>query len=795
MSGAIGKALLRKEDRRFITGTGQYTADVNYTGQLHLYIVRATAAHARIRGIDTAAAAAAEGVVAVYSAADLDTGGIKDMQPAWMIYNTDGSPMHAAPREALARGKIRYVGQPVAAVVADSLVHAIDAAELVEVDLDELPAVADFAGALADGAPLVWDDMPNNRCFDWAIGDSDAVDAAFADAAHVVSSEIVQNRIVPNALEPRAVIAKHDAALDEYTLHVSHQNPHLLRTWTCAHTLPMNESKLRIISADVGGGFGSKIYQYGEDLVALYAAKTLAAPVKWVCERSEAFLSDAHARDHKTYAELALDQSGKFLALRVKTDANLGAALSNYGAAIPTVFYATMLGGVYHIPAIAVQITGVITNTVPTDAYRGAGRPEASYVIERLVDLAARKLDMDRIAIRRTNFIPMNAFPYESPLGLVYDAAEYDACVDLAVEKADLAGYAARKTQSKAQGKVRGLGLIVYTEQAGAAPSQAAIAFGADHAWFEVATVRVNPDGSVTVLTGAHSHGQGHETTFAQVLSDQLGISIDDIEIVHGDTGKLPFGIGTMASRSMSAGGSAVLLSGRKIIEKGKKIAAHMLEATLEEIDFIDGFFKVGDSDRILAFQDVAREAYRPANYPLDKLEPGLEETTFYDPPNFTFPAGCHVCEIEIDLETGATLLDRYTVCDDFGVVINPMVVHGQVHGGLAQGIGQALLENAVYDPETGQPLTTSFLNYAMPRAGDLPNFVVDEIDTISPSNPLGAKGCGEAGTIGAPIAVMNAIFDALHPLGVHDLKMPATAFKIWSALEQAKHVGEQNNV
>jgi len=790
VSKSIGQSVLRKEDQRFITGAGHYTADVSYSNQRYLYIVRANVAHARIRSIDTTAAAAADGVLAVYTAADLDAGGIRDMQTAWTIYNTDGSPMHAAPREALARERIRYVGQPLAAIVADTVLAAKDAAELVEFDFDELPAVSDIASARAHDAPLVWDHMPGNRCYEWAIGDTDAVDAAFGTAAHVVETDIVQNRLVPNALEPRAVVAVYDPAVDEYTLHVAHQNPHLLRTWTCTQTLPMNESKLRIISADVGGGFGSKIYQYGEDLVALHAAKALGVPVKWVAERSEAFMSDAHARDHVTRASLALDADGKFLGLKVATDANLGAALSNYGAAIPTVFYATMLGGVYHIPAMAAHVTGIMTNTVPTDAYRGAGRPEASYVIERLVDIAARATGIDRIEIRRRNFIPADAFPYESPLGLIYEAAAYDACVDLAIAKADIEGFSDRRARSEANGMLRGLGIIVYTEQAGAAPSQAAIALGADHAWFEVATIRVNPDASVTVLTGAHSHGQSHETTFAQVLSEQFGLPLEKIEVVHGDTGKLPYGIGTFASRSMSAGGSALLLSGKKIIEKGRKIAAHMLEAPLEDIEFIDGFFKLGDTDRILAFEDVAREAYRPANYPLELLEPGLEETTFFDPPNFTFPAGCHVAEVEIDRDTGTATVERYTVCDDFGVVINPMVVHGQVHGGVAQGIGQALLENTVYERDSAQLLTASYLNYAMPRARDLPNFEVADIDSCSSSNPLGAKGCGEAGTIGAPIAVMNAIFDALHPFGIDDLQMPATPYRIWSALQRAENDG-----
>jgi carbon-monoxide dehydrogenase large subunit len=783
---SVGKPVQRKEDRRLITGGGRYTSDVSFRNQLYLTVVRAQVAHARIRSINTSAALTAEGVVAVYTAEDLDAGGIGDMQPGWMIYNVDGSPMHEAPREVLARERIRYVGQPIVAVIAESLLLAKDAAELIELDLEELPAVANIADAKSVDAQKVWDHITDNQCFEWVIGDFGALDEIFASAAHTVKADIIQNRLVPNAIEPRAVVAQYDAGNDEYTLHVACQNPHLLRTWNCANSLPVPESKLRIVSGDVGGGFGSKIYQYSEDLAALFSAKKLGRPVKWTAERSESFISDAHARDHVTHASLALDSEGNFLALRVDTDANLGAAISNYGAAIPTVFYGTMISGVYKIPNLALKVRGIMTNTVPTDAYRGAGRPEATYLVERLVDLAAEATGIDRIDIRRQNFIPPSDFPYQSPLGLLYTEGAYDQCVDGALKSADMEGYEERKATSLAAGKLRGLGVIVYTEQAGAAPSQAAIALGSGHAFFEVATIRVNPDGSVRVLTGAHSHGQSHETTFAQIVSDQLGLPLDEIEVVHGDTDQLPFGVGTFASRSISAGGSAVLVGTEKIIAKGKKIAAHMLESNADDIEFVDGFFKLKDSDRILSFKEISREAYVPLNFPMEQLEPGLEETTFFDPPNFTFPAGCHICEVEIDPETGVTVIDRYTVFDDFGVVVNPMVVHGQVHGGLAQGIGQALLENTVYDPDSGQLLSGSFLDYAMPRADDLPAFEVSELDTVSMSNPLGAKGAGEAGTIGAPITVMNAIFDALKPVGVTDLSMPATPTKIWSAIRAA---------
>ena len=782
----IGKSVRRKEDRRFITGAGTYTSDIEYSGQAYLHIVRAQTAHARIRNIDTSAARAAQGVVAVYTAAHLDAGGIGDMQPGWMIYNPDGSPMHEAPREVLARERIRYVGQPVAAVIAESSLLAKDAAELIEPDLEELPAVVSIADATSANAPQVWDHISANQCFEWAIGDSETVDEAFASADRTVEADIVQNRLVPNALEPRAVVAMHDASNDEYTLHAACQNPHLLRTWTCANSLPVPESRLRVISADVGGGFGSKIYQYSEDLVALFAAKALGRPVKWVAERSEAFVSDAHSRDHVTHATLALDSDGKFLALRIDTDANLGAALSQYGAAIPTVFYATMVSGCLQDPGYRNK------STRHNDEYGAGGRIPRGRTPGSNVfggTSGRSRCGGNRHRPHRdqaTKFHSAGGLPYQTPLGLVYTEGAYDQCVDGALENADMKGYDARKAASQAAGKLRGLGVIAYTEQAGAAPSQAAIAFGSGHAFFEVATVRVNPDGSVRVLTGSHSHGQSHETTFAQIVSDQLGLPLDEIEIIHGDTNQLPFGIGTFASRSISAGGSAVLLSTGKIIAKGKKIAAHMLESNADDIEFIDGFFKHKDAVHSLSFKEIARAAYVPGNYPLEQLEPGLEETTFFDPPNFTFPAGCHICEVEIDPETGETRVDRYTVFDDFGLVINPMVVHGQVHGGLAQGIGQALLENAVYDADSGQPLSASFLDYAMPRADDLPAFEVSELDTTSISNPLGAKGAGEAGTIGAPITVMNAIFDALKPIGVTDLSMPATPTKIWSAIQAA---------
>ncbi|HCU91137.1 MAG TPA: carbon monoxide dehydrogenase [Gammaproteobacteria bacterium] len=783
MISGIGKSVRRKEDQRFITGSGRYSDDISLPNQLHLYVLRSPVAHARLKSVDTTAAASAEGVVAVYAADDLERGGVTAMLTGWPVANKDGSPMADPPRVVLATDKLAYVGQPIVGIIAESRLLAKDAAELIEFEYEELPAIVDTASALAPDSPQIWEEAPNNLSFDWEIGDQAATAAAFAEAAHVVEIDTIQNRLVPSAMEPRALVCEYDAASEEYTMYVSHQAPHLARFFHARSNLNIPEHKLRVVAPDVGGGFGSKSYQYSEEMVALYATKQLGRPVKWASSRSEAFLSDAHARDHVTHSAMALDENGKILAVKSSVVANLGAFISLFGAAIPTVFHATMLTGVYAIPACYSEVKGVLTNTVPTDAYRGAGRPEAAYTIERLIETAAVKLNIDSIELRRRNFIPPDAFPYTTALGMEYDSGEYAKCLDLTLAAADYTGFEERRAEAATRGKLRGIGVCVYVEVAGPGPSAPQVAWGAKMAGYEAATVRVNSDATVKVMTGTQSHGQGHETTFAQIVSEQLSIPIDDIEIIHGDTSQIPFGQGTYGSRSLTVGGSAIFNGVNKIIHKGKKIAAHMLEAPLEEIDFIEGFFKVGDTDRILAFKDVAFEAYVPGNYPLDVLEPGLEETAFYDPPNFTFPAGAHCCELEVDPETGVVEILNYNVGDDLGVIINPMIVDGQIHGGLAQGIGQALMENTQYDPESGQPLSGSFLDYCMPRADNLPMFGSNTIDGYSATNPLGAKGAGEAGTIGAPVTVMNAVLDALGPIGITDLTMPATSNKIWTAI------------
>jgi aerobic carbon-monoxide dehydrogenase large subunit len=616
----------------------------------------------------------------------------------------------------------------------------------------------------------------------WALGDKAAVDAGFAKAAHVTTLEFVNNRLIPNAIEPRACNAAYSRADESYTLYVANQNPHVERLLMTAFVLGLPEHKVRVIAPDVGGGFGSKIYLYAEETVCVWAAKLVGRPIKWTAERTESFLADAHGRDHVTKAELALDKDGKFLAMRVKTSAAMGAYLSTFASCIPTILYATLLAGQYTTPAIHCEVTAVFTNTAPVDAYRGAGRPEATYVVERLVATAAREMNLAQDEIRRRNFI--RQFPYATPVALTYDTGDYDACLNGAMQLADVVGFAQRKAEAARRGKLRGLGYASYIEACGLAPSSVAGSLGARAGLFEVGQVRVHPTGKVTVFTGSHSHGQGHETTFAQVVAARLGIGIEDIDVVHGDTGRIPFGMGTYGSRSIAVGGTAIVKALDKIVTKGRKIAAHLMEVSDADVELRDGKFSVKGTDKSVPFAQVALSAYVPHNYPHDKLEPGLDETAFYDPTNFTYPAGTHICEVEVDPETGVTTIVNFTAVDDFGNIINPMIVEGQVHGGVAQGIGQALIEGCVYDRKSGQLLTATYMDYAMPRAADFPNFKVDTRVTPCTHNPLGVKGCGEAGAIGAPAAVMNAVTDAV---GVKDIEMPATSERVWRAIRSKK--------
>jgi carbon-monoxide dehydrogenase large subunit len=778
----IGAAVRRKEDARFLSGHGSYTDDINRPGQLYAFVRRSDRPHAKIRSIDTSAAATAPGVVAVYTGADMAAENIGGLPCGWQIHSKDGSPMKEPPHPVLAVDKVRHVGDPIAVVIAETKQAAKDASEQIVIDYEDLPAVASLRDAIAPGAALVHDDAPGNICYDWHIGDKAVVDAAFAKAAKVVKLALTNNRLIPNAMEPRAAIGEFDGYSGDYTLYTTSQNPHVIRLLMGAFVLHIPENKLRVVAPDVGGGFGSKIYHYAEEAIVTWAAGKVRRPVKWTAERTESFMSDAHGRDHDTTAEMALDAEGNFLALRVSTLANMGGYLSTFAPCVPTYLYATLLAGVYKTPVIYCEVKAVFTNTVPVDAYRGAGRPEATFLLERLVDACAYDTKTDRVAIRRKNFIPADAFPYQTPVALQYDSGNYQATLDACLKAADHAGFESRRTTAAAKGKLRGMGVSTYLEACGIAPSAVVGSLGARAGLYEVANIKVHPTGSVTVYTGTHSHGQGHETTLAQLVCSQLGVPLDQVDIVHGDTAKIPFGMGTYGSRSLAVGGSAMVKAMDKIIVKGKKIAAHLMEASVDDIEFKDGTFSVAGTDKTKTLTDISLAAYVPHNYPIEELEPGLDETSFYDPKNFTFPGGCHVAEVEIDKDTGVVEVVNFVAVDDVGRVINPMIVEGQVQGGVAQGIGQALLEHAVYD-ESGQLLSGSMMDYTMPRADDLPNITVGTEITLCTHNPLGVKGCGEVGAIGSPPAVINAIIDALKAYDVRHIDMPATPQKLWSIM------------
>jgi carbon-monoxide dehydrogenase large subunit len=777
----IGARVPRKEDQRFITGKGRYTDDINLRHQAYAVFVRSPHAHAQIRKIDTKKAAAAPGVIGVFTGDDVKKDGVGGLICGWTIHSRDGSPMNAGPHPILADGKVRYVGDHVAVVVAETIAQAKAAADLVNVSYKELPCVVD-AGKAQSSKATVHDNARNNTVYQWALGDEAATNAAFKSAAHVTRLDIVNNRLIPNAIEPRAAIGSYDTGEDHFTLYTTSQNPHVARLVISAFIGIAPEHKLRVIAPDVGGGFGSKIFIYAEEVVCLWASKKVGGrPVKWTAERSESFMADAHGRDHVTTAELALDKNGKFTGMRVKTIANMGAYLSTFSSAVPTYLYGTLLSGQYAIPQIYCEVDAVYTNTAPVDALRGAGRPEATYVVERLVETAARETGVDSVEIRRRNFV--KAFPHQTPVIFCYDAGDYDASLTKALGMADYAGFEARKKASAGKGKLRGIGFSTYIEACGIAPSAAVGSLGAGVGLWESAEVRVNPVGSVEVLTGSHSHGQGHETTFAQLVSDRLGIDINTVSVVHGDTDKVQFGMGTYGSRSGAVGMSAISRALDKVEAKAKKVAAHVMEAAEGDIEFKAGTFTVKGTDKKMAFGEVALAAYVAHKFPTSEIEPGLKETAFYDPTNFTFPAGCHICEVEVDPETGVTEIASWTAVDDFGTLINPMIVEGQVHGGIVHGIGQAMTEACVYDSKSGQLVTGSYMDYCMPRADDVPSFNLGFTETKCPSNPLGMKGCGEAGAIAAPAALMNAITDAL---GVKDLPMPASPQTVWRACQGA---------
>jgi len=779
----IGASVLRKEDRRFITGVGRYTDDIQVSGQTYAAFARSLWARARIDKLDTGAAAAMPGVIGVLTGAEMAADGLGGLPCGWLVKSKDGSDMQQPEHPPLAHTHLNFVGDAFAIVVADTEEHAQGAARALEqsVEVTELTPVVSLADA-TQSAPI-HEALTSNVCYDWEIGDKAACKAGFAVADRVVEVELSNNRLIPNAMEPRAAIAEYSTGTDEITIHTTSQNPHLVRLILAAFVQLAPEHKLRVIAPDVGGGFGSKIFVYSEEVSVAWAAKKLRRPVRWTATRSESFLTDAHGRDHLTKAKLALSSEGKFLAMQVATKANLGAYLSTFASSVPTYLYGTLMAGQYATPAIHVEVQGTFTNTCPVDAYRGAGRPEATFVVERLVEMAARQLRADPAELRRMNFIKPDQFPYQTPVALVYDTGNYEASLSQALQHADYAGFAARQRAAEGRGKLRGIGLSCYIEACGLAPSQLAMNLGAGVGLWESAEIRVNPTGSVVVFTGSHSHGQGHETTFAQVVSSTLGVPFDQVEVVHGDTGRLDFGLGTYGSRSIAVGGSALIRASEKIIAKGKRIAAHLLQAGIDEIDFQDGVFSVQASNQSVTFAEVAFAAYIPNNVPTDEVEPGLAEKAFYDPENFTYPAGTHICEVEVDPETGKIDIIQFVAVDDFGEVINPMIVEGQVHGGLTQGIGQALFERGIYD-DNGQLITGSYMDYCMPRADDLPNYVVDTTVTPCTHNPLGVKGCGEAGAIGAPAAVVNAV---THATGMKDISMPLHPEKVWRALQRKR--------
>jgi len=788
MGNYIGKSVKRVEDRRFLTGKGRYTDDITLHQQTYAYIVRSPYAHAKINSIDITAAQAADGVVAVFIGKEISDAGVTGVPCGWQVNFKNGDIMKEPPHPLLVVDKVRHIGDGVAVVIAETKEQARDAAELVEVDYDVLDAVTNPKLAAQADAPLVHEDCPNNICFDWELGNpKDEVDTAMASASHVTSLQFVNQRVIPNAMEPRAAIGHYESAGDKYTLYTSSQNPHLIRLLLCAFVLGLPEHKVRVVSPDVGGGFGSKIFHYAEEALVIWCSKQIGRPVKWTSDRSEAFMTDAHGRDHDSHAEMGFDADGKIVALRIKTFANLGAYLSTFAPAVPTYLHGTLMQGLYTTPKINVDVTATFTHTTAVDAYRGAGRPEATYLLERLLDLAALEMDVDPAELRLKNFIPafdgVEQEGYQTQVALQYDSGNYDAVLKRALEMVGYDDFRAKQA-AQSNGKLLGIGFSTYIEACGIAPSAVVGALGARAGLYESAQVRVQPTGKVSVYTGSHSHGQGHETTFAQVVADRMGIPLEDVEIVHGDSESVAFGMGTYGSRSLAVGGSAIVKSIDKVLEKGAKIAAHMLEANPDDLEFNEGKWTVKGTDKSVAFGDVSLTAYVPHNYP-EGLEPGMDFSSFYDPTNFTYPFGAHVAIVEIDKETGKVELQRFIAVDDVGNVINPMIVDGQIHGGLAQGIGQALHEGAIYD-DNGQLINGSYMDYCMPRADDLPSFEIDRTVTPCPHNPLGVKGAGEAGCIGATPAVVNAVIDALWKAGhkVKDIEMPLTSQRVWTAMQ-----------
>ena len=783
MAKFVGQPVRRVEDPRFLQGKGNYVANISLPHMVHLAIKRSPYGHARIKKIDTRKAKALPGVVAVFTGKDLVDGGCGALPCGWNVPDIK-VPAHYP----LTMDKVRHVGDGVAVVAAEDPHIAYDARDLIHVDYQPLPAVIDARAATEKNAPRVHDDVPDNISFTWSLGDKDACQQAFAQAEHVVELELVNQRLIANAVEPRAAVAQWNPTTEEMTLWTTSQNPHPIRLLLSAFTLGIPEHKLRVISPDVGGGFGSKIPHYPEEVITPWVARKVNRPAKWVCTRSESFVSDSQGRDHVTVCKMALKKDGTITGIRVSTWANLGAYVSTFGPLIPTALYLPLLSGLYKVKGLWGEVWGTLTNTVPTDAYRGAGRPEMSYVVERLIDVAARDLDMDPLEIRRKNLVPAAEFPYQTPVAFQYDSGNYQKLFDRAAKLSDYQGLRKAQDRARKEGRLVGIGVSACVEASGPAPSAVAGSLGSAVGFWESAVVRVHPSGKVSVFTGSHAHGQGHETTFAQVVADELGIGYQDVEVVHGDTGRVPFGMGTYGSRSAAVGGSALVRGAGKIRAKVIKLAAHLLEAAEEDMVYDRESGKVyvkGSPDRAKRFGEIALAAYTAHSLP-EGMEPGLEETAFYDPANFTFPNSVHVVQVVIDPDTGEVDIERYFAVDDVGKVINPMVVEGQILGGIVQGVGQALWEHGVYD-EDGQLLSGSLMDYAVPRAESFPTLEIDRIETPSPHNPLGVKGVGEMGTIAGTVAVANAVMDALAPLGIKHIDMPLTPERIWRAMESAR--------
>ncbi len=782
----IGSSVKRVEDKRFITGQGRYTDDIVLPQMTYACMVRSPHAHAEIVNVDISHASQMDGVVKIFTGKDTDAAGIGGVPCGWQVDFKNGDTMKEPPHPLLVSDKARHAGDAIAMVIAETYAQAKDAAEMVIVEYNVLPAVTNSKIARADGAPQVHADVPNNLAFDWELGNPrEEVDAAIAGAHHVTTLEFINQRVICNAIEPRSAIGHFDTAYDKYTLYTSTQNPHLIRLLMCAFVLGIPEHKVRVVGPDVGGGFGSKIFHYTEEALVIWGSNQIKRPIKWTAERSESFVTDAAGRDHITTAKMAFDKDGNILALSSDTFANMGAYLSTFAPAVPTYLHGTLLQGLYTTPLINVSVDAVFTNTTAVDAYRGAGRPEATYLLERLMDTAALEMGRDPAELRLQNFIaPFDGVEqegYQTQVALQYDSGNYAPVLKRGLEMVGYEQFRADQKAAESTGKLLGIGFSTYVEACGIAPSAVVGALGARAGLFESAQVQVHPTGKVSVYSGSHSHGQGHETSFAQVVADKMGIPMEDVEIIHGDSDAVAFGMGTYGSRSLAVGGSAIVKSIEKVLEKGAKIAAHLLEASVDDLDYAEGKWTVRGTEKSVAFGDVSLTAYVPHNYP-EGLEPGLDFSSFYDPANFTYPFGCHICIVEIDKESGVVKVKRFIAVDDVGNVINPMIVDGQIHGGLAQGIGQAFCEGAVYD-ESGQLVNGTYMDYVMPRADDLPSFEIDRTVTPCPHNPLGVKGAGEAGCIGATPAVVNAVMDALKGYGIHDVEMPVTSQKVWNII------------